>query len=76
MTPQEVHDYFGSTYRFNKDTGMSLSNMGYWFKKGYVPIESQAFLHRFTKGKLKIDLDLTIVEDDVSNESKRNKGRA
>jgi hypothetical protein len=69
MTPQEVHAYFGSMYRFHKDTGMSLSNMSYWFKKGYVPIESQAFLHRFTKGKLKIDLDLTIVED-APNEGK------
>lgn len=73
MTPQDVLDYFGSMYRLNKETGMSTSNMGYWRKKGYIPIGSQAILHRFTKGKLKIDLDLTI-EAEVGDEVVCGKG--
>lgn len=64
MTPQEVYDYYENGYRFAKKTGMAQSNMVYWFKRGYVPINSQAKLHRLTNGKLKIDLDLTIVEEE------------
>jgi len=63
MTPKEVYDYFGNGYQFAKKTKLAQSNLNYWFKKGYVPINSQAFLHRFTNGKLKIDLDLTIKEE-------------
>ncbi len=62
MTPDDIFAYFGSIYRFSKDTGMSTSNLDYWKKKGYVPIKTQAFLHRFTKGKLKVDLDLITEE--------------
>lgn len=62
MTPIEVYKYYGSGYRFAKETKMAESNLNYWFKKGYVPVNSQARLHRLTKGKLKIDLDLTIEE--------------
>lgn len=67
MTPQEVKDYYKTFNRFKKETGMSLSNLTYWFKKGYVPVVSQAKLHRLTKGKLRIDLDLTIEEDEATS---------
>jgi len=66
MTPQEVKDHFGTRYNFWKQTGLAKYNLNYWFKKGYVPMNSQAFLHRFTNGKLKIDLDLITEEGNIN----------
>ena len=65
MTPQEVKDYYKTFRRFRDETGMSFSNLTYWFKKGYVPVVSQAKIHRLTKGKLKVDLDLTIENEET-----------
>lgn len=53
MTPQHVKDYYGSQYRFRKETGMSTSTLGNWLKWGYVPEDAQYRLERLTDGRLK-----------------------
>lgn len=55
MTPKEVKDYFGSAYRFNKETKMSHCTLGNWIKWGFVPEASQYKLERITKGALKTE---------------------
>lgn len=58
MTPQNVYDHYGSTHKFNKETGISKSLLSYWIKRGYVPLQAQVKLYKLTKGVLKIDLNL------------------
>jgi len=53
MTPQEVWDYYKSSYRFAKETGMSNSSLINWTKWGFVPEDSQYKLERLTHGELK-----------------------
>jgi hypothetical protein len=55
MTPKEIKKFYGSLYRFNKDTGMSPSSLGNWLKWGYVPFESQGKIEQLTKGLLKAE---------------------
>ncbi len=57
MTPDEVKDYFGSTYKFYKKTGMSKSTLSKWIKKGFVPALSQYKLQAITNGDLKFGMD-------------------
>lgn len=56
MTPQEVRDYFKTTYRFRAETGMSTASLVYWEKCGYIPAPSQLFLEDFTNGELTASL--------------------
>ncbi len=53
MTPQEVFDFYKSTYQFAKITGMCHASLINWLKSGYVPEGSQYKLERLSKGKLK-----------------------
>ncbi len=53
MTPQDVWDYYKSSYRFAKETGMSNSSLINWTKWGFVPEDSQYKLERLTHGELK-----------------------
>lgn len=53
MKPEDVKEYFGSGYRFNKVTGMSHGSLNNWIKWGFIPEESQYKLERLTKGGLK-----------------------
>ena len=53
MTPEKVKDYYGSTYMFRKQTGMSSSTLSNWMKWGFVPEDAQYKLERLTKGELK-----------------------
>ena len=53
MTPQQVWDYYGSSYKFHKQTGMSNASIVNWMKWGYVPEDSQYRLERLTEGALK-----------------------
>jgi hypothetical protein len=53
MTPKDVKRYYGSSYQFNKMTGMSHSSLVNWIKWGFVPENSQYKLERLTKGELK-----------------------
>jgi|HubBroStandDraft_2_1064218.scaffolds.fasta_scaffold254810_2 hypothetical protein len=55
MTPQEVLTYYGSQYKFQKETRMSHTSLGNWMKWGFVPENSQYKLERLTKGQLKTD---------------------
>jgi DNA-binding transcriptional regulator Cro len=49
MTPQDVWDYFGNSYQFMKQTGMSDSALRHWMAKGSIPEESQYKIERLTK---------------------------
>lgn len=55
MKPQDVKKYYGSQYKFSKDTGMSKSTLGNWLKWGFVPEDAQYKLERLTAGKLKTE---------------------
>jgi len=55
MTPEEIKRHYGSTYRFQKETGMGSATLHLWLKKGYVPISSQARLQLISNGALKAD---------------------
>lgn len=52
MKPQDVKDYYGSTYAFGEKTDMSPSSLQNWLKWGYVPFISQKKLEKLTEGKL------------------------
>jgi hypothetical protein len=57
MTPSDVKDHFGSGYRFNKETGMSHSNLRNWFKWGGIPFYTQLKIQFLTKGALIAEQD-------------------
>lgn len=52
MTLQQVKDFFGTSTRFYKLTGMAHSNLGHWKKRGGIPFSSQLKLQFLTDGKL------------------------
>jgi len=53
MTPGDVRNFYKTTYRFMKDTGMGTANMINWERQGFVPEGSQYKLEKLTKGALK-----------------------
>lgn len=55
MKPEDVKKYYGSQYRFGKETGMSKTTLGNWLKWGFVPEDAQYRLERLTAGKLKTE---------------------
>lgn len=57
MTPCEVLDFYKSSYRFARLTGMSNANLLNWLKWGYVPIGSQYKLEQLSMGILKAHWD-------------------
>lgn len=57
MKLEEIKEYFGSTYKFEKQTGMSLGNMNNWEKNGYVTTKAQLFLEILTDGELKASIE-------------------
>lgn len=57
MTPNEVKEFYGNGYRFNKKTGMSPASLLNWLRWGYVPLISQAKLQKLTEGKLNASWD-------------------
>jgi hypothetical protein len=57
MLLEEVKQYFGTTYQFNKKTGMHHASFSNWEKKGYIPIKTQIKLEKITNGELKANLE-------------------
>lgn len=57
MTVEEVVKYFGTGYRFNKQTKMHHSNFINWQRWGFIPIKTQIRLEELTNGALKANLD-------------------
>ncbi len=55
MKPTDVLNYYGSQYRFAKETKMSGASLCNWLKWGYIPEASQYKIERLTKGKLKTE---------------------
>lgn len=53
VKPEDVKKFYGSQYRFAKDTGMSKSTLGNWLKWGFVPEDAQYRVERLTGGRLK-----------------------
>jgi len=52
MTPEEVKEYFSTTYNFQKVTKMSNNTLCNWLKWGYVPYLSQKKIEILTNSKL------------------------
>lgn len=57
MTPDDVKDFYGTGYAFNKATGMSAASLGNWLRWGFVPTFSQLKLEKLTDKKLKAEWD-------------------
>ena len=55
MKPNDVLTFYGTQYRFGKETGMSPNTLGNWLKWGFIPEDSQYRLERITKGALKTE---------------------
>ena len=55
MTPQDVKNYYGTSYNFKKITGISHVSFLNWLKLGRIPENSQYKLERLTKGELKTE---------------------
>ena len=53
MTITEIKDYFKNGYQFEKITTISANTFRNWVKWGYIPMDSQCKIERFTNGKLK-----------------------
>ncbi len=57
MTFDDIKQYFGSSYNFNKKTGMSHVNFVNWQKKGYIPLCTQIKLQQLTANGLIADIN-------------------
>ena len=53
MTIEQVIEYYGSGYKFNKATGISYNTLRNWRSYGFIPIASQIRLEKMTNGALK-----------------------
>jgi hypothetical protein len=56
MTVDDLKKYFGTTYKFAKDTGCNSNSWSTWEKLGYIPARSQLKLENITASKLVADL--------------------
>lgn len=56
MSPEEVLKYYGSKYRFGKETGISPPSLHNWLRWGYIPENQQCKIEVITKGALKAEL--------------------
>lgn len=63
MTIDDVLAFYGSGYRFNKETKISCQSFYKWKTKGYIPIVSQMKIERLTDGAL-----MASTKDAVKNE--------
>lgn len=67
MTLNDLIQYFGNSYQFNKKTGMAHCNYIRWKKIGYIPIQTQSKIEEMTNGALKARLeDLKIIKYNVT----------
>lgn len=57
MTPEDVKNFYKTTYNFHRLTGMSAVNLSNWLKKGVVPKGTQARLQILSNGTLQADAD-------------------
>ena len=53
MNLQDIINEYGTSYQFEKITGMSHASFLNWKKKGYIPFRTQVLLERMTEGRLK-----------------------
>lgn len=71
MTLDDVKQYFGTSYQFNKKTKMNHSNYLNWKNQGFIPIKTQLKLERISEGFLRANLDHI---DRGFDDRERNKG--
>lgn len=57
MTVDDVIKYYGSSYKFHKQTPFSHGAFFQWKKKGRVPLLSQLKIEKLTNGELKANMD-------------------
>lgn len=65
MTPEDVRNFYKSTYNFHRMTGMSPVNLCNWLKKGRIPRGTQARLQLLTNGQLLADMDVPVLMNDA-----------
>lgn len=53
MKPEEVLEFYGTKYKFNKETGYAAGSLFNWLRKGFIPEAQQYKIERLTKGALK-----------------------
>ena len=53
MTPVDVLKFYGTRYRFAKETKMSANTLGNWMECGFIPEDAQYRMERITNGQLK-----------------------
>lgn len=52
MTLEEIKNYFGTFYRFRKNTGITYTSIYRWKNQGYINAQSQIRIQELTNGKL------------------------
>ena len=57
MTIEELKQYFINAYQFGIRTGISGNSFRNWVKWGYIPMDAQCRIERFTSGELKANFD-------------------
>lgn len=55
MTIEQLTEYYGNAYRFEKTTRMTRQSFHNWVKWGRIPVQSQLLIEKITKGKLKAE---------------------
>jgi len=54
MTPDEVHEYYGSIRKAAAIIGISRNSFYYWIKSGKIPLDRQKKYEELTNGELKL----------------------
>ncbi len=57
MTIEELKEFFINAHRFERKTGMASNSFRNWMKWGFIPIESQCRIERFTASQLKANYE-------------------
>jgi hypothetical protein len=52
MTIDELKEEFGTSYAFNKQTGMAANSYQNWLRWGFIPLLSQLKIEKATQGRL------------------------
>ena len=72
MTSDQVKEYYGTGYRFAKQTDMCANSFDNWMRWGRVPTFSQLKIDRFTKGKLKANQREPEGKQDLVEKTRKN----
>ena len=54
MTPKEVTDFYGSSYKAAAKLGIPRGTIAAWISRGFVPETQQALIQIKSRGRLKM----------------------